>query len=87
MNMRIRKKQLKRALCEFVAACDKYEAARERIYHKAVQDYMDAQGKSREISNAALRRYMEVLSFLAHSGPPPKSLIEKYNSIHSSPHS
>ena len=87
MNRRIRKKQLRRAMLEFADACDKYEAARERIYHKAVQDFMNAQGKSREISNAALRRYMEVLSFLAHSGPPPKSLIEKYNSIHSSPHS
>ena len=87
MNRRIRKEQLRRALLEFVDACDKYEAACERIYYKAVQDFMDAQGKSREISNAALRCYMEVVSLLAYSGPPPKSLTEKYNSVYPSPHS
>ena len=86
-SRRVRKKQLRRALFKFIDACDKYEAARERIYRKAVEDFMDAQGKSREISNAALRRYMEVVSFLAYSGPPPKSLREKYNSVHPSPHS
>ena len=86
-SRRVRKKQLRRAMIKFIDACDKYEAARERIYHKAVQDFMDAQGKSREISNAALRRYMEVVSLLAYSGPPPKSLTEKYNSVHPSPHS
>ena len=85
MNRRIRKKQLRRAMLEFADACDKYEAARERIYHKAVQDFMDAQGKSREISNAALRRYMEVVSLLASSGPPPRSLTERYGSVHPTP--
>ena len=87
MNRRVRKKQLRRALFKFIDACDKYEEARERIYHKAVQDFMDAQGKSREISNAALRRYIEVMSLLAYSGPPPRSLTEKYNSVHPFPHS
>ncbi len=41
MNKRIRKKQLKRALHELIAAYDEYEAARERVFRKALQDVTD----------------------------------------------
>ena len=72
MNKRIRKKQLKRTLCELVTAYDEYEAARERVFRKAMQDLVDVYGKSHETLAAALRCYMEIASILALNGPPPK---------------
>ena len=76
MNKRIRKKQLKRVLCELAVVCDKYEAARERILNEAVQGLLDARGQSREIECAALRHCIEAASFLALSGPPSRFLLE-----------
>ena len=92
MNKRIRKKQLKRALiglAGLVAAYEEYEAARERVceraYCKALQDLIDAQGKSHEESMAALRCYLGVVSLIAFSGPPPRFLAEMRSSVHPSP--
>ena len=48
MNKRIRKKQLKRALNGLLAAYDEYEAARERVFRKALQDVADAYGGPKE---------------------------------------
>ncbi|MDE7221490.1 MAG: hypothetical protein K2O45_18085 [Oscillospiraceae bacterium] len=76
MNKRIRKKQFKRMLRELIAAYDEYEAARERIFRKALQDVTDAHGKSHEEFIAALRRYMEIASLITASGPPPRFLTE-----------
>lgn len=83
MNKRIRKKQLKRTLNGLLAAYegmlaahDAREAAQERIFHKTIQNVEDAQGKSHEEYVAAIRSCMEVMSILAHSGPPPKFLTE-----------
>lgn len=76
MNKRIRKKRLKRTLCELLAAYDEYEAARERVFRKALQDLIDSHGKPREESIAALRRYMEVISILSRTGPLPRLLTE-----------
>lgn len=42
MNKRIRKKHLKRTLNGLLAAYDEYEAARERVFRKALQDVADA---------------------------------------------
>jgi hypothetical protein len=72
MNKRLRKKQLKRAVCGLIAACDEYLAARERIYRKATQDVLDAHGKSNEEFSDALRRFMEIASIMASSGLPSK---------------
>ena len=80
MNKRIRKKQLKRTLCELIAAYDEYEAARERIFRKALQDVTDACGKSHEEFIAALRRYMEIASLITANGPPPRFLAERNTS-------
>ncbi len=77
MNKRIRKKQLKRAVRGLIAACEEYEAARDRIFLKAQQELLDARGKSHEESVAALRRYLEVASYLASTGPLPRSLREQ----------
>ena len=76
MNKRIRKKHLKKALNGLLAAYDEYEAARERVFRRALQDVTDARRKSHEEYVAAIRRCMEVISILARSGPPPKSLAE-----------
>jgi len=72
MNTRIRKKQLKRTLCKLAAAYGEYEAARERVFRKALQEVTDAYGKSRESSLAVFRGYMEVACLMAFSGPPPE---------------
>ncbi len=71
MNKRIRKKQIQRTLHNLVAACDEYEAARERVFREALQDVTDSFGKPREVFSAAFRRYLEVVSVLAFTGPPP----------------
>jgi hypothetical protein len=42
MSKRIRKKHFKRALNGLFAAYDEYEAARERVFRKALQDVADA---------------------------------------------
>ena len=73
MNKRIRKKQFKRTLRGLVAAYNEYEAARERIFRKAVQDLVGPYGQSRD---ATLRRCMEIASLMAFSGPPPRFLTE-----------
>lgn len=76
MNKRIRKKHLKRTLNGLLTACDKCEAARERVFRKALQDVSDAYGGSKEAFHAAFRRYMEIASVMASSGPPPRFLAE-----------
>ncbi len=87
MNKRIRKKQLKRTLNGLLAAYEgmlaahdareaAYEAAQERAFRKALQDVTDAYGGPEETFYAALRRYMEIASVMAFSGPPPKFLTE-----------
>ena len=76
MNKRIRKKQLKRALLELLAAYGEYEAARERVFRKAMQGVADSCGTSQEASLAAFRRYMEIAAIMASSGPLPRSLTE-----------
>ena len=76
MNKRIRKKQHKRTVRELIAAYDKIEMARERVFREAVQDVTDTCGKSREEFCAAFRRYMEIAFLLAFSGPPPRFLTE-----------
>ncbi len=76
MNKRIRKKHLKKTLCNLLAAYDEYEAARERIWRTALQDVVDAYGESKEAFRTAFRRYMAVASVLAFSGPPPRFLTE-----------
>ena len=76
MNKRIRKKHFKRALNGLLAAYDEYEAARERVFRKALQDVSDAYGGSKEAFHAAFRRYMEIASVMASSGPPPRFLAE-----------
>ena len=77
MNKRIREKQIKRALIGLLAAYDEYEAARERVFRKALQDVADAYGGPKETFYAAFRRYMEIASMMASSGPPPKFLAER----------
>ena len=76
MKKRIRKKHFKRALNGLLAAYDEYEAARERVFRKALQDVSDAYGGSKEAFHAAFRRYMEIASVMASSGPPPRFLAE-----------
>jgi len=68
MNKRIRKKRIKRTLCGLLAAYDEYEAARERIWQKALRNVADACGEYRE---AMFRGYMEAACLMASSGPPP----------------
>ena len=74
MNKRIRKKHLKRTLNGLLAAYD--EAARERVFRKALQDVADAYGGSKETFYAAFLRYMEIASIMASSGPLPRFLAE-----------
>lgn len=76
MNKRIRKKYLKRTLNGLLTAYDEYEAARERVFRKALQDLSDAYGGSKEAFYAAFRRYMEIASVMVSSGPPPSFLTE-----------
>ena len=76
MNKRIRKKHLKRTLNGLLAAYDEYEAARERVFRKALQDVVDAYGGSKETFYAAFRRYMEIASIMASSGTLPRLLAE-----------
>lgn len=83
MNKRIRKKQLKRTLNGLLAAYegmlaahDVREAAQERIFHKTIQNMEDAREKSHEEYVAAVRCFMEAISTMAFSGPPPKFLTE-----------
>ena len=76
MNKRIRKKHLKRTLNGLLTAYDEYEAARERVFRKALQNVSDAYGGSKEAFYAAFRRYMEIASVMASSGPPLRFLTE-----------
>ena len=76
MNKRIRKKHLKRTLNGLLAAYDEYEAARERVFRKALQDVANAYRGPKDTFYAAFRRYMEIASIMASSGPPPKFLTE-----------
>ena len=76
MNKRIRKKQLKRTLRQLIAALEAYEAKREQIFQEAAQNLANACGKSHEEFVIALRRYMEVVSALASTGPMPRSVRE-----------
>ena len=76
MNKRIRKKHFKMALNGLLAAYDEYEAARERVFRKALQDVSDAYGGPKEAFYTAFRRYMGIASMMASSGPPPKFLAE-----------
>lgn len=72
MNKRIRKKQFKRTLRGLVAAYNEYEAARERIFRKAIQDLADEYAKyvgSRETVHIWFRHCMETASLMASSGP------------------
>lgn len=88
MNKRIRKKQLKRTLRRLVAICEEREAARERIFQKALQDVVDAYAGSREAYYAALGRYMDISFYLLLSGPPPRALEEYRSTLeHQPPHS
>lgn len=80
MNKRIRKKHLKRTLNGLLAAYDEYEAARERVFRKALQDVADAYGGSKETFYAAFLRYMEIAFMMASSGPLPKFLAERNTS-------
>lgn len=84
MNKRIRKKHLKRTLNGLLAAYDEYEAARERVFRKALQDVADAYGGSKETFYAAFLRYMEIVSIMASSGLPPKFLTERNTSASAS---
>lgn len=70
MNKRIRKKHLKRTLNGLLAAYDEYEAARERAFHKTLRNVADACGQSRDERLTLFRRYMEIASVMASSGPP-----------------
>lgn len=79
MNKRIRKKHLKRTLSGLLAAYDEYEAARERVFRKALQE-ADAYGGSKETFYAAFLRYMEIASIMASSGPLPRFLAERNTS-------
>lgn len=76
MNKRIRKKHLKRTLNGLLTAYDEYEAARERVFRKALQNVSDAYGGSKEAFYGAFRRYMKIASVMASSGPPPRFLTE-----------
>lgn len=79
MNKRIRKKQFKRTLRELVIACNEYEAARERIFRKALKNLTDEYAEyagSRETFRIWLRHCMDVASLMASTGPPPKFLTE-----------
>lgn len=80
MNKRIRKKHLKRTLSGLLAAYDEYEAARERVFRKALQDVADAYGGSKETFYAAFLRHMEIVSIMVSSGLPPKFLTERNTS-------
>ena len=88
---RIRKDQLEsqrqfeRTLRKLVAVCKHYEAARERVCHKALEGVVDAYGQSPEASKAALRRYLEVVSLVTSSGSPPRFITERCNSAYPSP--
>ncbi len=84
MNKRIRKKHLKRTMNGLLAAYDEYEAARERVFRKALQDVADAYGGSKETFYAAFLRYMEIVSIMASSGLPPKFLTERNTSASAS---
>ena len=72
MNKRIRKKQIRKALRDLIAAYDKFEAARKRAFRKALQDVADAHLEPCE----EIQCYLKIASFLASSGPIPKSLKE-----------
>ena len=72
MNKRIRKKRIKRAVRELVAAYQEYETARERVFLKAAQKVADTYGTSK----TAIRCYLEIAWMMALSGPPPKSLTD-----------
>ena len=91
--MRIRKdqvesqRQFERTLRKLVAVCKHYEAARERVCRKALEDVVDAYGQSPEASKAALRGYMEVVSLVTSSGPPPRFITEMCNSAYPTPQS
>lgn len=83
MNKRIRKKHFKRALNGLLdayegmlAAHDAREAAQKRIFHKTIQNMEDAHEKSHEEYVAAVRCFMEAISIMASSGPPPRFLTE-----------
>ncbi|MDE7245337.1 MAG: hypothetical protein K2O18_15380 [Oscillospiraceae bacterium] len=73
MNKRIRKKHLKRAVCELVAAYEEYETARERVFLEAVQKVADTYG----MSKTAFRCYLEIAWIMTLSGPPPKFLMDR----------
>ena len=67
MNKRIRKKQLKRSLCELVAAYNEYEAAHEHselTFRKAVQRVTDAHLESRE----EIQWYLKMASLNTRNG-------------------
>ena len=72
-------KQLERTLRRLVAVCKHYEAARERVCRKALEDVVNAYGQSPEASKAALRRYMSVVSLVTFSGPPPRFIAGMCN--------
>ena len=74
-------------MLEFADACEKYEAARERVCRKALEDVVNAYGQSPEASKAALRRYMSVVSRVTSSGPPPRFITEMCNSAYQTPQS
>ena len=76
MNKKKKKKHLKRTLNGLLITCDKCEAARERVFRKALQDVSDTYGGSQESFHAAFRRYMEITSVMASSGPPPRFFTE-----------
>ena len=82
---RIRKDQLEsqrqfvRTLRKLVAVYKHYEAARERICRKALEDVVNTYGQSPEASKAALRRYMSVVSLVTSSGPTSRFITEMCN--------
>ena len=80
MNKRIRKKYLKRTLNELLAVYDEYDARQERIFNRALQDVVDAYGRSKEEFTAAWQHFSEIYFAMASSGPPLRFLINRKTS-------
>jgi len=64
MNKRIRKKQLRRTLCNMVAAYREMEESRKRLLHLAEQELLNAYGKPDPAFPQALKQYLQVVALI-----------------------
>ncbi len=64
MNKRMRKKQLRRTLCNMVAAYQEMEESRKRLLHLAEQELLNAYGKPDPAFPQALKQYLQVVTLI-----------------------